>query len=466
MKKMKIKKSHEKPVEDGLGSNSEDQSDGDDKVSDSEPDLFARYDNTVADENDTTLIPEEIVDYIILDTEGTDLATPEYRMYDERARELFLRQVQVEIADKFVYVTSKFNQKSQWNIKKLTSQLSFKDDKAISERNRLTIVHNLIDVEDEDTLTSRIREVQNCYTVPREPVTWKNMKSEVHVEDKKISHVYYQTKETNHLFMVRQPKEYNKGDWRCERNAAVVQTLKNLLNQCNPRKFNLLEEFLKISNNILQKIEYLKGWDDTYELQESNVKGRMIILPKRRTGSKRHTTISASSPNKILREKEENYDREAVDGWEPVKKLELNNLQVTDVGEIIPEGKSRLDGNVCSTKTEHILQIHAPGVSDIGAFAFDFHGTNSIVIHVLLPNLIPKANNGDIPDDSEFSRRDLKGGKSFFKHSFPEHQPFLCPTSDQLSSLVTLENGILTIHLQRTEKSQTLCIGKKSLSNL
>jgi len=71
----------------------------------------------------------KMVNFIVLDTEGTDLATPEYRMFDERSRELFLRHIQLEIAEKFVFVSSKFNQKSQWNIQKLINQLNHKPEK-------------------------------------------------------------------------------------------------------------------------------------------------------------------------------------------------------------------------------------------------------------------------------------------------------------------------------------------------
>jgi GTPase SAR1 family protein len=187
------------------------------------------------------IIPEEgenieadkIVDFIVLDTEGTDLATPEYRMYDERARELFLRQVQLEIADKFVYVTSKFNQKSQWNIKKLVTQLSYKNEKAISDRNRLIIVHNLMDVDDEDTLKARINEIRNCYVSQNGKVDWKSMSQQVHVNDKRMEHVYYQTQLTYHIFLVRHPKETYLEDIRYKRNMAAVKTLNILLQQCN-----------------------------------------------------------------------------------------------------------------------------------------------------------------------------------------------------------------------------------------
>jgi len=224
----------------------------------------------------------KMVNFIVLDTGGTDLATPEYRMFDERSRELFLRHIQLEIAEKFVFVSSKFNQKSQWNIQKLINQLNHKPEKKITSKNRLIVVHNLIDVEDEDTLTSRIEEVEYCYDPEHNEEAWKRMGTTVFVNSKSHQHVYYQTELTVHLFMVRHPKEDYVDNWRYLRNMSAVEVLKQLLLSSNPRRFNLFKEFLTASEILMSRYQYLKSWDDTYCIKFQDQDGVKRFLPFRK----------------------------------------------------------------------------------------------------------------------------------------------------------------------------------------
>jgi len=134
----------------------------------------------------------------------------------------------------------------------------------------------------------------------------------------------------------------------------------------------------------------------------------------------------------------------------PVQEVELNGLQITDVGEVITEGKSHLNGNVATTPKEHIIQINVPGVTDLAAFSFKFEGWHTISINVVLPPLLPISNQNEQTTKENFTRMELCGGNSFFRHTFPESSPFHRPTTrEELGSMISLSAGILTIHLQR-----------------
>jgi len=354
---------------------------------------------------------------------------------------LFLRHIQLEIADKFVFVTSKFNQKSQWNIKKLIHQLDQKPDKKISNTNRLIVVHNFLDVEDEETLKSRIQEVEFCYN-PHYEGTWKNMKTTVYVDNKPQEHVYYQTDITIHLFMVKHPREEYATDWRYLRNMSVVAVLQQLLLTINPRRFNLFKEFLTASDLLMSRYQYLKGWDDTYCVKFKEDSGHKLFLPCRK---KPQNSILLG----IDRTKTEDITLHIEDGA-PVEEIELNGLQITDVGEVITEGQSRLNGNVATTPLEHIIQIIVPGVNERGAFSFKFEGWHTVSVSVVLPFHLPISKQNEQTTKESFTRMEFRGGKSFFRHTFPESMPFRRPTNtDDLNDMISVEGGILTIHLPR-----------------
>jgi len=299
------------------------------------------------------------------------------------------------------------------------------------------VVHNLIDVEDEETLKARIDEVRYCYDPDNEGVNWKQVGMTVFVENKACNLVCYQTEETTHLFLVRHPKAI-LDNWRFVRNMASVEILKQILLSCNPRRFNLLKEFLAASETLLSRYQYLKGWDDSYCVKLKEENGIKVLLPFRKLSK----TLSMGLGNNVVTPCYEDGDA--------VTDVDLNGLQITDIGEVITEGQTRLDGNVSTTTSEHIIQILVPGITDLKDFSFKFEGWHTISVSVILPALFPKSKIGETTTIPDFSRWELRGGNSFFRHTFPEAMPVKRPAStEELNAMITVEGGILTIHLAR-----------------
>jgi len=382
---------------------------------------------------------QHVVNHIIIDTEGTDVATPEFRMQDEKTKEIFLRHVQLELAEKFIYVTSKFNQKTQWSIRKLINQLSYKPQKKISESNRLIVVHNLMDVTSQDLYEKRKTEVANCYWEPDVPIeeSFRPMLREISIQDKSVIYNYYQTTETIHLFLVRHPAQPSKDDWCYIHNLACIEVIKQLLLTTNPRKFNLLNEFIFHANNLFKRYTYIRGWNETYAIKHFPEEKK--IRPVR------------YKPQNV-----ENFGESSQEEFsdnQKVEEVELSGMQITDVGEVITEGKSKLNGNVFSNTDYRIIIIHAPGISDLSSINFTFNGWLALTITVRLPNLVADEDkiSGKDPD---FARTELNTGTAIFHHSFLENEPFRRPTSRaELDKMCSLQHGILTVRLPRESEN-------------
>jgi len=291
--------------------------------------------------------------------------------------------------------------------------------------------------------------VAYCYDPAGEEINWKRLSNNVVIDSVPQELVYYQTEQTTHLFVVRHPntdqgEEITRNNWGYKRNMAVVEVLKQMLLVCNPRRFNLLKEFLSASNMLFARYQYLKGWDDTFCVKLKMEEGEKKIRPFRKNPDNPNVT-SFNSDSKDLP-----HFAFSVKDDDPVSEVELNGLQITDVGEVITEGQTRLNGNVATTPLEHIVQILVPGVTDLEAISFKFEGWHTISVHVVLPFLLPKSKKNEQTTKENFTRMELCGGNSFFRHTFPESSPFHRPTTrEELGSMISLSAGILTIHLQR-----------------
>jgi len=279
--------------------------------------------------------------------------------------------------------------------------------------------------------------VQYCYEPNeegREGQNWRRLSNNVVVNNTSQELVYYQTELTIHLFMVRHPNsQEDKNNWCYLRNMAVVEFLKQILLNCNPRRFNILKEFISSSEMLLNRYQYLKGWNDTFCVKLKEEGGKKLILPCQKT-SEQSLSFDLGSPRSARKDEGVEFDR--------------NRLQITDIGEVITEGQSRLQGNVATTPKEHIIHILVPGVTDLGAISFKFEGWHTISIYVVLPFLLPISKEPITKENT--IRRDLCGGNSFFRHTFPESLPFRRPaTQEEMSELISVEGGILKIRLKR-----------------
>jgi len=155
------------------------------------------------------------------------------------------------------------------NIKALIHQINQKPNiSKISANNRLVVVHNMIDVDREDTLSERILEVQSCYEIDNSAQAWAKSTVIVHVDSKPLKFTYYNTPFTTHVFMVRHPKDPAQSDWCFVRNMSAVEALKQILQRTNVKPFNLVKSFKKAAEIWLPR--YLEEWGDLkLELEES-----------------------------------------------------------------------------------------------------------------------------------------------------------------------------------------------------
>eukprot|EP01126_Amoeba_proteus_P043331 TRINITY_DN474_c0_g2_i5.p2 TRINITY_DN474_c0_g2~~TRINITY_DN474_c0_g2_i5.p2 ORF type:complete len:179 (+),score=32.51 TRINITY_DN474_c0_g2_i5:725-1261(+) len=159
---------------------------------------------------------------------------------------MFIRQMQLTLADRFICVTSKFNQTSSDYIGEVISQLQHQPGKQITPNNRLLVVHNLKDVADEEVLNFQIQEVSSFY---QQQVTKDGTNDKfVPLVDTELGVRYYQAIYTEHVFLVQHT--LNQEDWRFKHNSGVFRLLKRLL-RCDPRPFCMLKEFVKAANQII-----------------------------------------------------------------------------------------------------------------------------------------------------------------------------------------------------------------------
>jgi len=235
---------------------------------------------------------------------------------------------------------------------------------------------------------------------------------------KKTDGVYYQTESTTHLFMFDQCN-----DELCHQtNDISIATLHKLMcDHSRIHSFKLLDKFVESSLIVLEKYQYLQEWDVSFSIEVEE--GGRELFP--------WESVRGDETNK-----------------EKITQLQVNKLEVTDEWD---DMEYKLKGNVFTTKSEHIIQIYAPGVVETKAFNIRFCvRTNSVLVSVSLPPSFPQHENlFVIRRDFEFDPESHPNGKKlFFRHTFSDSQPFKQhPHSQEL--LTTLEGGIFTIHLIR-----------------
>jgi hypothetical protein len=388
---------------------------------------------------------------------------------------MFLRHLQLDIADSFVFVTAKFNQRAQWQISMLIDQLSHKPSKQITDTKKLIIVHNLIDVDNAEALNARIQEVEDCYGK-----NWRRQQEKVFVDDKPTSCYYFQSSRTNHLFLVRHPEENDGNNWRYIHNLGVIEILKVLMKGNNPRMFHLVDEFLVHASKELPK--YIREWDETYAIKANEQQHRIEVYRRElssddpaptptpattaanttaNTAAK--TAATPTKPSVVVPGSSPTTPTPTTAATSPTTantippRFTLHDLHFTDLGEVISEAQSRLEGNVYTcgpdpTKKwngEHCLQVAVPGLSDISAVRLKYEGWNTIAVTVTVPQLsVQPLDESKLKTTYEIPRRELRFSRAYFLHTFPKDQPFRRPIASD-GKYMTLEAGVLTVHLAR-----------------
>jgi len=126
---------------------------------------------------------EKKVDFIFLHTPNDDTPIVESYLLDLRATALFLNNVQLRMADEFVYVTTIFSRKTQKKIQQLITELGDKKN-----CNTFFVIHYLNDVlsnekdqklrdnETNNNIKNRIENIGNLYKKSKDDELTKNWK--------------------------------------------------------------------------------------------------------------------------------------------------------------------------------------------------------------------------------------------------------------------------------------------------
>jgi len=234
----------------------------------------------------------------------------------------------------------------------------------------------------------------------------------------------------------------------------VIEILKVLMKGNNPRMFNLVDEFLLHASKELPK--YIREWDETYAIKV-NEQQHNIVVYRRELSDETTTTTTITETTTSMEEPISNITTSPTTATTIPQKFTLHDLHFTDLGEVISEAQSRLEGNVYTcqpdlTKNwngEHCLQVAVPGLSDLSAVRLKYEGWNTVAVTVTIPQLsVQPLDVSKLKATYEIPRRELRFGRAYFVHTFPKDQPFRRPTSTD-GKFMTLEGGILTVHLAR-----------------
>jgi len=168
---------------------------------------------------------------IIIDFAGTNAPCAEQNLDDLQCTENLLRRILLTISKKFIYVTSKFLRTSQMEINNIVNEVnsSMKEIQKIDAKNRLFVIHNLIEATTEEVLNIRVMETRNVY----ESVVYedKSVPSWEEMNDKPTGCKYYTTPYFAHIFLVNQPeenKDLNENEkWRLNHNKNAFDFIRN-----------------------------------------------------------------------------------------------------------------------------------------------------------------------------------------------------------------------------------------------
>jgi len=284
------------------------------------------------------------------------------------------------------------------------------------------------DIDDEKILEHLQAEVTDFYTRQRLPPAGNEKHSVAEEEvlydhftclpDDETSFNYFQATLTEHVFMVKHSDEPT--NWRYIHNAKAIKVIRKLL-RCDPRLFNLVDEFKQKTKSILPAyIEEAKNpsfnmaWGDI-DLGEGTKKNGFIIDPPLEEGKKSLTLI----PRKY-----------------------------NDIWEDVSEGEHPLLGNVLRTATEYYFVIPVPGVTDLSSVQIELLGHVGISIAVSIPEYKPQASKID------YALRNWICGLAKFRYTCPDDLPFVLPSD--MSKVATLDSGVLVVKLTIEKVTQVL----------
>jgi len=406
-------------------------------------------------------------DYVILDSAGTDEACSPYTLKDVRATQIFLRKILVDVADKLIFVTAKFNQPTQIAINAIIKQLSSKPGFEITSSNRLIVVHNMMEVDSAEVLERKIAELENVYYEPegfedeeqrrekelnmksdRNVASWQRVTETVTVGDKTCEFAYYNTRLTTHILLVKHSAEPN--DWTNVHNMAGLHVLRTKIRHAlDLRRINLLEDVMRSAQRQIHN--YLVGFEATDELKVEVLDDVPYILPKKLPSQCESEELTWEDDNGEGGESQEGEgEKEEAQDWDYVPPFELKDMQFTD-NDIIPEGQHYLHGSVFETKTHFILKIVMPGVVSKTQVKVKTSDFMYVHIFVRIPAAFPDVAESDPDKAATCLASDVKYGQSYYRWTAPVGKNFYNLKRNEIDAATELANGIFTLSLLKPD---------------
>jgi anion-transporting ArsA/GET3 family ATPase len=383
-------------------------------------------------------------DFILMDTAGTDMPTSMHTLKDTRATEVFLRSLILNLSDRVIFVTNKFDRPTQEKLVNLIKQLK-KARKEVSSQRRVLVVHNLSSVHHKVVLQEKIALVEGCYTTQDPTLSVEDDEgadvSQVAWATKQYDGItVYDTSLVTHFFLVNDTAADTDDFKPREYNALVIKALKNKLYETNPVQQPMLLNLIKFARE--QLTYFLEGWSQNHYLvpivSEDNTKNGGI-LPYKLPGDG-DTLLNDFFLNPKLKEALEPVE---IDHWP------LTRMRFVDSG-VMSETVQELQGTwfVDKNKNKFIIYIRAPGFSASKRnqsnmrFVWD-RIENWVEVHVKLD--MPVAKPGFEIGGPAPRIRDARG---VHRCNFPEDERYLLPVNPKFyEEDVQVQDGEIWITL-------------------
>jgi len=207
-----------------------------------------------------------------LDFAGSNAASSEEHFSDKRCTESLLREISINISDKYIYITTKFLRSTQLELEALYQDASFN-----KQSGRLLVVHNLIECTTSDILQSRIEETGRCYSTTSESgVVDENSWFSDSLNETR----FFGSKHFYHIFLVNEDTYVGEnGENGVSHNTKMFKLIRLLLStNVVHKKFNLLKDVKESATKVLPKFTHAYVAD--VELIVSEQDGTYSLFPR------------------------------------------------------------------------------------------------------------------------------------------------------------------------------------------
>jgi len=201
---------------------------------------------------------------VFLDFAGSDAPCAVSSIPDRRCTENLVRDILINISEKYLYVTNKFLRTCQIEldglVRDLDANITF-NDKKIGFDNKIFVVHNLYECTTKELLDVRVKELKEVYGSALQQT---ELDCDVAVCPGKC--YFYETEKLRHFFLVRDPEEaltlIKPADlWRKQHNMRVLHAIliNFRLGMQKVSPFSLLPKLREVA------LKYLSSYTDDFD---------------------------------------------------------------------------------------------------------------------------------------------------------------------------------------------------------